>query len=546
MFLKKYLVLVASGILCFGNLAQVSAQSNSKPKLVVGIVVDQMRYDYIYKYWDTYGEGGFKRLVKEGFFCRNTNFNYIPTYTAPGHASIYTGTTPAVHGIIGNNWYDRKSNKSIYCTEDNSYRTVGSTTTAGQMSPHYMLTTSICDELRLSNNKQSRVIGIALKDRGAILPAGHLANAAYWFDSHSGNWITSTYYMNDLPEWVKKFNKQEGAKKYLEQSWNLLLTAEKYSQSLADDSKYEGAYKSEAKPIFPHNLPSLMKDNGGLGLIKATPFGNSFTKDFAIETIKAENLGKGTATDFLTLSFSSTDYVGHQFGPASMEMQDTYLRLDKDLELLLNFLDEYLGKNNVLIFLTADHAGVENPAYLGDVNIPSGYFDSEHPIDSLKKHLLKRYGDTLVQEFSNEQIFLNRNKVDESKLSLEVVQADAANFMLRFRGIANTTTASILNQSEFTSGFRKLMQNGFNQKRSGDVLINFDPAWIEFSRTGTTHGSGYSYDTHVPLLFYGFSVKPGSSSEPIEISDIAPTLSQFLSIQFPNGCSGKPIKELVK
>ncbi len=531
-------------LLVFSNM--LVAQNKKTPKLVIGIVVDQMRYDYVYKFWDVYGEQGFKRLVNEGFFCRNTNFNYIPTYTAPGHASIYTGTTPATHGIIGNNWYDRKSKTEVYCTADNSYKTVGSSTTAGQMSPHNMLTTSICDELRLSNNKRSKVIGISLKDRGAILPAGHLANAAYWYDSSTGNFISSTFYMSELPTWVKDFNKLEWAKKHLSQPWTLALPKEKYSQSMADDNKYEGAYKSELKPVFPHNLPELMKDNGGLGLLKSTPFGNTIAKDFAIQTIKSENLGKGNFTDFLTLSFSSTDYIGHQFGPGSMELQDTYIRLDKDLAEFLQFIDGYLGKNNVLIFLTADHAGVENAAYLGDQNVPSGFFESEQPIDSLKAFLKRNYGDTLVLSFSNDQVFLNRQSIEEKKLDLAKVQQDAADFMLRFRGVSNTITASTLAANDFSSGVRNRMQNGYNQKRSGDVIVNYQPAWVEFTRTGTTHGSGYSYDTHVPLFFYGNDIKAGSTSEAIDITDIAPTVSQFLNIEFPNACTGKPINLLVK
>ncbi len=522
------------------------AENKNVPKLVVGIVVDQMRYDYIYRFWDSYGDQGFKRLVNDGYFCRNTNYNYVPTYTAPGHTSIYAGTTPSMHGIIGNNWYDRKSRTDVYCTADNSYKTVGSSSSAGQMSPHNLLTTSICDELRLSNNKKSKVIGIALKDRGAILPAGHLANAAYWYDGFNGSFISSTYYMKELPEWVKLFNKRELAKKYLSTSWDLLLAPDKYTQSLSDDNKYEGLFKSELRPVFPHNLPELMKDNGGLGLLKACPFGNSITKDFAIETIKSENLGKGIATDFLAISFSSTDYVGHQFGPNSIELQDTYIRLDKDIAELLQFIDSYIGKNNVLLFLTADHAGVENPAYLGDENISSGYFDSEHPIDSLKNYLTKMYGDSLVLSFSNEQLFLNRASIELKNLDLEKIQKEVAAFMMRFRGVANALPASTILNSEFTSGVRMRMQNGYNANRSGDVLINYQPAWIEFTRTGTTHGSPYSYDTHVPLIFYGNEIKNGSTSEAIDITDIAPTLAQFLNIQFPNGCTGKPIISLVK
>lgn len=522
------------------------AQTIEQPKLVIGIVVDQMRYDYIYRYWDNFSENGFKRLVNEGYFCRNANFTYVPTYTAPGHASIYTGTTPSMHGIIGNNWFDRSRNKSIYCTSDYAYKTVGSTSSAGQMSPHNMLATTVCDELRLSNNKKSRVIGIALKDRGAILPAGHTANAAYWFDDLTGNFITSSYYMNELPAWVLAFNKENRVQKLLNNSWELLLSPDKYLQSNSDVNKYEGMFKSETSPAFPHRLPQLMKDNGGLGLVRLTPFGNTLTKDFAIATLQAEQLGKKGATDFLTISFSSTDYIGHQFGPGSMEMQDTYLRLDKELADLLSFLDTYIGKKNVLVFLTADHAGVENPAQLGDLNIPSGYFDSEHPIDSLKSFLAKNYGDTLVLAYSNEQIYFNQTYIRAKNLNIENIQNDAATYMLKFRGIANTATAHCMNNSEFNNGIKSFMQNGFNQKRSGDVLINYEPAWIEFSRTGTTHGSPYSYDTHVPLIFYGYTIPKGSNSEPVSVIDIAPTISQLLNIQFPNACSGKPIIQLTK
>lgn len=528
------------------TLSQSVAQTVEQPKLVIGIVVDQMRYDYIYRYWDNYSENGFKRLVNEGYFCRNVNYTYVPTYTAPGHASIYTGTTPSMHGIIGNNWFDRTRNKTIYCTADYAYKTVGSTSSAGQMSPHNMLATTVGDELRLSNNKKSKVIGIALKDRGAILPAGHTANAAYWFDDLTGNFISSSFYLNELPAWVNAFNKENHVQKLLNNSWELLLSPDKYSQSNADVNKYEGMFKSETSPAFPHRLPLLMKDNGGLGLVRLTPFGNTLTKDFAIATLEAEQLGKKGTTDFLTISFSSTDYIGHQFGPGSMEMQDTYLRLDKDLADLLGFLDTYIGKKNVLLFLTADHAGVENPAQLGDLNIPSGYFDSEHPIDSLKSYLARSYGDTLVLSYSNEQIYLNQSYIRSKNLNLENIQTDVAGYMLKFRGIANTATASTMNTSEFKNGVKSFMQNGYNQKRSGDVLINYEPAWIEFSRTGTTHGSPYSYDTHVPLIFYGYTIPKGSNSEAISISDIAPTIAQLLNIQFPNACSGKPIIQLTK
>jgi predicted AlkP superfamily pyrophosphatase or phosphodiesterase len=517
-----------------------------KPKLVVGIVIDQMRYDYIYRYWDKFGNDGFKRLVNDGFFCRNTNFNYVPTYTGPGHTSVYTGTTPCVHGIIANEWFSKKTGTMMYCAEDNSVNGVGTSAPEGKRSPANNLSTTITDELRISSNMKSKVIGIALKDRSAIMPAGHVANAAYWYDGSIGSFISSTYYMKELPAWVQEFNKKEPAKKYLSQPWKLLLPADQYTESLSDESKYEGLLKGETRSEFPHDLPKLMVANGGLNLIRSTPFGNSLTKDFAIEAIKNENMGKSAATDFLAISFSSPDYIGHTWGPNSMEQEDDYIRLDQDLAELLKFLDAQIGKENLLVFLTADHAAPEVPAYLMDLKIPAGYIDEGKMNYELKSYLKKMYGDSLVLNMSNQQVFLNHKVIEEKKLVLQQVQEDAASFLQNLNGVAEVITWTTMNNTAFTEGSRYLMQKGFNANRSGDVLINYLPAWVDYQRTGTTHGSPYSYDTHVPLIFYGWNIRPGSSAEQVYITDIAPTLAMMLNIQFPNGCTGKPISFLVK
>jgi predicted AlkP superfamily pyrophosphatase or phosphodiesterase len=520
---------------------QQGEKAASKPKLVVGIVIDQMRYDYIYRFWDKFGNDGFRRLVNEGFFCRNTNYNYVPTYTGPGHTSIYTGTTPAVHGIISNDWFDKTTGKDVYCAQDNNVIGVGTTSAEGKKSPVNMLTTTITDELRISSNMKSKVIGIALKDRSAILPAGHTANAAYWYDGSIGAFISSTYYMKELPMWLQDFNKKELAKKYLSQPWNTVLPIEQYTESLPDENKYETLFKGETKSVFPHNLPALMAANGGLNMIRFTPYGNSLTKDFAIETIKKENMGKSSA-----ISFSSPDYIGHTFGPNSVEQEDNYIRLDKDLAELLKFIDTQVGKNNALIFLTADHAAPEVPAYLMDLKVPAGYVDEDKMIDSLKKMLTKKYGDTLVLSFNNQQIFLNHKLIDEKKLDLKIIQDDVTAFLQAMPPVSEVITATTLNTTSFTEGSRYLMQKGFNAKRSGDVLVNYLPGYIDYMPTGTTHGSPYSYDTHVPLIFYGWNIAHGSSSEQVYITDVAATLAMMLNIQFPNGCTGKPISFLVK
>ncbi len=540
--LLSLIILPFFGCTLFAQTANtVATPSSSKPKLVIGIVIDQMRYDYIFRYWNKFGNNGFKRLVNDGFFCKNTTFNYMPTYTAPGHAAIYTGTTPSVNGIIANDWYDKETEKHKYCVSDNTVNGVGTNGIEGKRSPANLLTTTITDELRISSNMKSKVIGIALKDRSAILPAGHTANAAYWYDGASGNFISSTYYMNELPLWLINFNKKELPKKYLSQPWNTLLPIDQYTESLPDDNNYEALAKGETKPVFPHKLPELMEKNGGLNLIRNTPFGNSLTKDLAIETIINEQLGKSSATDFLTISFSSPDHIGHLYGPNSVEQEDDYLRLDNDLAELLKFIKTFVGKNNALVFLTADHAAPEVPAYLSDLKIPSGYVKEKAMVDALKKYLTKNYQDTLVLSYSNQQVFLDHKTIKEKKLVLQDVQNDVASFLQDMPEVAEVVTANTLNENQFTQGARYMMQNGFNAKRSGDVLVNYLPAYVDYSPKGTTHGSPYSYDTHVPLIFYGWNIKKGSSTEQVNITDIAATLAMMLNVQFPNGCTGKPI-----
>lgn len=555
--MKYPLLLIATVGLTVALLSQTGAKKNvpavdtsvpAKPKLVVGIVIDQMRYDYVYRFWDKYGNDGFKRLVGQGFNCRNTNYNYVPTFTGPGHTSIYTGTTPAVHGIISNEWYEWETGKTVYCAQDGSVTGVGSSAEEGQRSPQRCLTTTMGDQLRLSNNKQSKVVGIALKDRAAILPAGHLANAAYWYDGSTGNFISSTFYMQQLPKWVTDFNGRQLPKQYLSQNWDTLPLKGGHTECLADDNKYEGLFNGETKPVFPHQLPKLMDANGKLGMIRSTPFGNSLTEDFAEATIQGENLGKGTVSDFLCVSFSSTDYIGHMYGPQSMEIEDCYVRLDKELADFFKFLDNWIGKNNVLVFLTADHGAVETPQFLIDNKIPSGYFDEHKTIDSLARTLARTYGDTLMLSYQNDQVFLDRKKIAQKGLKKSEVERFVADFFMGFKGVAATMTATDLAANEYTRTPQALIQNGYNYKRSGDVCVILEPGWFgEWPRkTGTTHGAPWSYDTHVPLYWWGWKIKSGSSDEPQHITDIAPTVCSALNIQFPDGCTGQPITYLQK
>lgn len=517
------------------------------PKLIVGIVVDQMRYDYLTRFYSKYGEGGFKRMIEEGYNCMNNHFNYVPTYTGPGHASVYTGATPKYHGIIGNDWYDKFEKKSVYCASDDSVATVGADGTAGQMSPRRMLTTTFGDENRMFTQLRGKTIGIALKDRGAILPAGHTANAAYWFDGReNGLWITSSFYMNELPTWVQKFNDSNITESYLK-PWNTLYDIATYNESGVDENIFEGGFKGQEKATFPYDLATLKEQNYGYDILKATPYGNSLTTDFALAAINGEQLGKDEFADVLAVSYSSTDYVGHNFGVNSKEIEDTYLRLDKDLERLFKGLDEKVGKGKYTVFLTADHAAIEVPSYLTSVKVPSGYFDGRAFKEKLSTFLKDTYGeDGLIANVSNNQIFLNKEKLTTLGLALDEVEEAIVYEIMNYDKIDKAFTASSMIYTSFTLGIEALIQNGYHQKRSGDVMYVLEPAVISYGLTGSTHGSGLNYDTHVPLLFFGNGIKQGKTLSRTSVTDIAPTMSALLGTSFPNSSIGQPLEIVLK
>lgn len=528
--------------------AGFSQTQSEKPKLIVGIIVDQMRQEYLYRFKDRFVENGFKRFTEQGFMMTNGHYNYIPTFTGPGHASVYTGTTPATHGIIANDWYNRQLDKFIYCAEDSTVTNVGGTAENGKISPRNMLTTTITDELRFANGKRSKVVGIAIKDRGASLPAGHTGDA-YWYDDVNGDFMTSTFYYDTLtlPKWVSDFNTKKVPDTYLSQTWNTLYPIESYKNSLPDDNPFEGVFIGKTSPTFPYILDSLKANNGGYGLISSTPFGNSLTLDFVYAAIEGENLGQRGETDFLAVSFSSPDYIGHRFGPSSIEVEDNYLRLDQELAKFFEYLDNKIGKDQYLVFLSADHAVAEVPGYLVSEKAPAGNFNAGMILGQLRGFAQAMYGDgNWVLSFSNEQIFLNKDLARDKKIDFEQMQRDFADYVLRFKGVKEAYTAVDLKTQEFAKNRPSLLQMGYNHKASGDVLLILEPGWLTGGQRGTTHGSGYSYDTHVPISFYGWGIKPGQSSSYVSITDIAPTLAVLLKIKFPNGTTGKPIREILE
>lgn len=521
-------------------------QIHAQPKLVVGIVVDQMRYDYITRFWNRFGENGIKRLVNDGYNCKNNHFNYVPTYTGPGHASVYTGTTPKNHGIIGNNWYDKFEDLGVYCAGDSNVDPVGTNSSAGKMSPHRMLTTTFADQNRLHTQFKGKTIGISVKDRGAILPAGHTANAAYWFHGkEEGKFISSSYYLEDLPSWVKDFNSKKYADSYLT-TWETLYPIETYMESGADQNNFEHGFKGKETATFPYNLAELSIENGNYDIIKSTPFGNSITTDFALAALIGENLGKDEITDVLTVSFSCTDYVGHNFGVNSKEVEDTYLRLDQDIARILEALDTQVGKGEYTVFLTSDHGAVNVPAYLKSHRVPAGYFDNSAFKNAIDNFIGEEYGVTdLIADNSNNQFFFNHERLKEENISAEDLANNLKSFMLTYEHVDKVFTRETLENSSFSNGVEALVQNGFSQKRSGDMVVVFDPAYIAYPEKGSTHGSAMSYDTHAPLIFFGNGIKNGQTTERTEIIDIAPTISALLGISFPNGMTGKVLHKII-
>lgn len=545
---KNIIPLLFSIVFIIGCNQRKTEQTQAKPKLVVGIVVDQMRYDYLTRFYDRYSENGFKRLLNQGFSLENAHYNLIPTYTAVGHTSIYTGTTPTNHGIIGNNWYDKFLKKSIYCVDDANYKTIGNDSNDGRKSPYRMQTTTVTDQLKLAQNMNGKTIGIAIKDRSAVLPAGHTANAAYWYyGKDKGDFISSSFYMDALPKWVVDFNNTNKAEEYLKTPWTTLYDINTYTNSIVDDNIYEKKFNGETTTAFPHDIPNIKDKNGNLDILKGIPAGNSFTTDFAKAAIIGENLGKSNYTDFLAVSYSSTDYVGHQFGPASKEIEDTYLRLDKDLADLFSFLDQQIGTDKYTVFLTADHAVVNVPAYLQSLKIPAHYLDTKQFRDDILSITQKYFNSKeLIENVSNYQIFLDKKKIESLGLDKNKVADKIAEEIVSFKGIYKAVTAKTLQTTQFTEGIMNSLQNGYNQKFSGDVLMVPFPATLTSGRTGTSHGSGYSYDTHVPILFYGNGIKQGVSKKRYHITDIAPTIANLLKIEAPNSASGKIVDEALK
>lgn len=527
------------------SISAITFAQIEKPKLVVGIVVDQMRFIDLYRYYDLYSQDGFKKLISEGSNFTYAHYNYELTSTGPGHASIYTGTTPFYHGIIANDWYDRKNKGMIYCVQDDNANGIGTTNNNGKKSPANLLSSTITDELKLFTNKKSKVISISIKDRGAILPAGHMADAAYWYDNKSGKFVSSSYYMKSPPEWVKEFNDKKFPEIYLSNDWNLLLDDSDYKINSPDESPYEKDLFKEGKTSFPHSFKNLTTEEK-YKYFPLTPFANQAVLDLAIEAVKQEQLGLNEVPDFLAISFSTPDLTSHAFGNFSYELMDVYLRLDRQIAELISFLDMQIGEENYLLFLTSDHAGIETPAYLKDNKMPVGAIGNNRVGDSLKAFAKRNFNsEDIIENFSNRQIFLNYDFIRKANLDFSQVQKAFAQYLRQtFYEIQSLFSRDFLEIQVASRTTTNSLLNGWNPSRSGDIAYNLLPGYLNnFLEKGTTHGSAYSYDTHTPLIFYGWKIPAKTINKPVYIVDIAPTIANLLRINEPSACIGIPIIE---
>ncbi len=542
---KIYLILLLLGLNITVSAQQQPLSSPQAPKLIVVLVVDQMRYDFLYRFQNNYGTKGLNKLMNEGVNCTNTHYNYAPTYTGPGHCAILSGATPMFSGIAGNNWWDRDLQKEVYCTYDSTQTSVGTTSTAGKMSPHRMQCTNLGDQMKIASCQQAKVFGIALKDRGAILTAGHNPDGAYWFDGLTGRWITSSYYRADLPKWLIEYNAKNNPANYLESAWKPTLPLSGFHTCVSDAASYEGKFISDTTSAFPHYFDASKKIS--YDVIRATPFGNTITKEIAIELIKNEQLGKDLITDLLTISFSSPDYIGHKFGPQSHEIEDNYVRFDAEIAELLAFLNNEIGKKNVLVVLTADHGAAEVPGYMNTLGMPGGVVNSELEIVApSKKWLQQNYNDsTLYLYYNNQQIYLDRKKIVAAKLDYKSICEGLASFLLTQKNIYNVLPMQQLLSLSTDVKFYTNWQRGIHPVRSGDLMVLLPLGWLEDMPQGTSHGTSFAYDTHVPLLWWGWHLTPISIQRTINITDIAATISQLLKIQEPDACIGIPIIEIV-
>jgi predicted AlkP superfamily pyrophosphatase or phosphodiesterase len=516
--------ILLAALLILDLLTQISAGAErKKPKLLLAIVIDQFRYDYLTRFEDQYN-AGLKRMLDRGAVFTDAHYIHFPTVTAIGHSTFMSGATPSISGIVGNEWYDRETKRNVTSVSDESVQLLGGVPGERGSSPHRLLVSTIPDELKMAG-KAAKVVSVSIKDRSAILPVGHMADGAYWFDNDSNSWVSSTYYMADLPGWVKEINRNQPASKYLGQEW-LPLDA-----------------KPGAKPFCTMVNGS---DVPYCGAIEATPWGNEMIESFAEQAVAAEQLGRHAGTDVLSVSLSSNDYVGHRVGPDAPEVRDISIRTDRLLGKLLDYLDSQVGAGNTLLVLTADHGVAPVPEVNQQRKMPGGRLNAATLLDALNKALNNSFGEgKWVESGSGEAIYLNRELIRNHKLNLADFERVGAEALRSIPHIARVYTGEQLRAGQILNDAEsRAVSNGFYPQRSGDLLVVPEPYYMFSAQPGTTHGTPFNYDSHVPVIFLGAGIKPGRYHQRIAVNDVAPTLAAMLDVEEPSGAMGRILSEI--
>jgi predicted AlkP superfamily pyrophosphatase or phosphodiesterase len=531
---------------------------SARPRLVLLIVVDQFRYDYLDRFNDLFVAGGLRRLMQDGASWTQANYDHMPTYTAPGHATLMTGAWPAETGIIANEWPDLTKGRNITSVEDEQARLLNGEPDEVASSPRRLMASTLGDELRMATNNRSKVIGISIKDRSAILPAGRHANAAYWFSTLSGRMVTSNYYFNQMPQWVTAFNDTKPADKFFGARWERLLPEPEYLRRAdTDDPVWEniGNIPGDTNK-FPHVITGGANAPGKefYGALDYSPFSNDLLLSFAEQAITNERLGEDADTDILTLSFSANDYVGHRFGPYSQEMMDITLRTDRKIEELLKFVDQRVGLRNTLVIFTADHGVAPSPEQSAAMGLPGTRINRVDILNAMKNAISARYNPKgqqpdptadYIQAFYNGNAYFNRVALKRDGVDQEEIERIAGEASLTVPGMSRYFTRTQLMRRAISPGdvIARRVLHGFYANRSGDVIVLYEPFRYLDTSIIVTHGSPYSYDTHVPLIMMGTSFRAGRYLEAVAPSDIAPTLAAVLRVQAPSNAMGRVLTE---
>jgi predicted AlkP superfamily pyrophosphatase or phosphodiesterase len=543
-----------------------STNTAARPKLVLQITVDALRGDLPKRYAHVLGDGGFRYLMEHGVYYTNAHYQHANTETIVGHASLATGSVPAAHGMVGNVWFDREQGRLVYNIEDADYHllTAGAdvdkkteidpTQKAAKVdgrSPAAILASTFSDELAVHYDGKAKIFAVSVKDRGAVSLAGH-AGKAFWFSKSTGEFVTSTYYYPQYPQWVMDWNKRKPAMEYAGKSWELTQPVSNYLFGDRDDREYETDFPGFGR-TFPHSYGEA-GDKYLTTRLTLSPAGDELTLDFAKALLDNEQLGQDEIPDYLAVSFSSTDYVGHIFGASSLESEENLARLDRTLAELLAYVDEKVGLQNTLIVLSADHGQPEIPGHLHELGIKEAFYFDPKSLDKTPAimELKKQFGigEELIEAYFHPYLYLNHKIIHDNNLDQAAVEKAVARELMKFDGVAAAVSSTALRTDSLPDNrLNRTILRNFHQKRSGDIYIVYEPnvfiSDFDGLTVASTHGSPWRYDTYVPVMFAGAGLQARSVSRPITPYDIAPTLAGYLGVKPPSAAIGNPLPEVL-